>query len=350
VIGTTSSRLVAAEAAELRFEAQTRAQAPILLCPLFAALGVLPWLSDQLDPLRICVSALVLSLSVAIGLRCRPRKSRITLRPESRLLEADGVKHTLPPASRFSLELCHDDTEAPQGCYVVFLELGAGQRFALLRAAEPDALLRDLRQVLEHFPERVDCSWGLPAQAEPWVFDPPSADTHEVEPGTTLVDQRLAPLDLVRVVVAATIFVLFDLTFLVTSQQARLTRVHPLGVALPIVMGCSLVVLALSLVYRRVYLVAASRIQSETGALGLRWGQRSVRLERVRGVYLIGAEQAARQHLLLDTSDGPLAVSLERRGADAVAREVRRAIEQRNRGRLPSLESITSAPHTLPGA
>jgi hypothetical protein len=196
----------------------------------------------------------------------------------------------------------------------------------------------------------VECRWGLPAGSEPWLFEPAPRARAESEHGAVLVQHRLAPISLVRVISVATLLVLLDLTLLVSAQQARLTYVHPLSVALPLAMGSSLVALTLTLATRRVRLTADSWIQSDVGVLGLRQLRAAARVERVRGVYVIGARGAEGRHILLDTSDGPLSVWVPEELAQAKAREISRAIEQRSHGSLASLGSITSAPHTSPGA
>jgi hypothetical protein len=115
-------------------------------------------------------------------------------------------------------------------------------------------------------------------------------------------------------------------------------------------MGTSLVALTLALATRRVRLTAGSWIRSDVGVLGLRSRQRAARVERVRGVYIVGAEAAHGRHILLDTSEGPIAVWVPQVVAEAKAREISRAIEQRSRGAVSRLGSIASAPHTSPGA
>jgi hypothetical protein len=347
---TTKTRLVAVRAAELRFVASARGQAPLLLCPLFALLGALPWLSE-LDPVRLGVSAALLGLSAVIAVRCRPRRSLIVLRPERRELDTPGARLETAEPARITLDLDHDDTQAPRGRYTASVELAGGGSFPILVDSEPDAVLRQLRDVLRHFPGSVECRWGLPQAVEPWRFEPASlARATDFEHGAVLVDERISPIALVRVVGVATALVLLDLTLLVSSQQARLPHVHPLGVALPLAMGTCLLALSVALATRRVRLTAGSWLRSDVGVLGLRSRQRAARVERVRGVYVIGAAAAHGRHILLDTSDGPLAVWVPEAVAEAKAREISRAIEQRSRGAITSLGSITSAPHTSPGA
>jgi hypothetical protein len=280
---TTTTRLTAASAAELRFAARARAGAPLLLCPLFALLGALPWLSE-LSPVRLAVSVALLGLSAALGACYRPRRWSVVLRPDRGEIETAGAKLDIALPARITLDACHDDTEAPRGCYVAFIERAGGGGFPLLIAPEPDALLRELHAILLYIPGSVECRWGLPAGSEPWLFEPAPRARAESEHGAVLVQHRLAPISLVRVISVATLLVLLDLTLLVSAQQARLTYVHPLSVALPLAMGSSLVALTLTLATRRVRLTADSWIQSDVGVLGLRQLRAAARVERVRGV------------------------------------------------------------------
>jgi hypothetical protein len=347
----TKTRLIAARAAELRFEARMRPEAPLLLCPLFALLGALPWLSPGLDPVRLAVSIACVGLSVALAVRYHGRRWSIVVRPEERALEMLGRTQRIASPPRITLDVCHDDTEAPRGCYVASIALAEGGSVALLVSAQPDVLLRALRRVLEHLPAQVECRWELPAGAEPWVFEP-IADDAAAPPAeqAVLLQERVSPRALIRVIAMATALVLLDLTVLITSQQPRLPRVHPLSLMLPLIMGSFLLGLTGVLATRRVRLTVGSWIESDVGALGLHSRRRGAPVERVRGVHVVGAETADGRHILLDTSDGPIAVWVPQSVADTKAREIWRAVEQRRRGRSANLGSITSAPHTSPGA
>lgn len=347
----TKTRLLAARAAELRFEARKRPQAPLLLCPLFALLGALPWLSSGLDPVRLGVSLACIGISAALAVRYHGHRASIVVRPQERTLELLGKTQRLAAPPLITLDVCHDDTEAPRGCYTASVALEAGGSVALLVDSEPDTVLRALRRVLEHLPARVESRWELPPSAQPWIFEPVSnAPALPRAEKVVLVSERVSPLALVRVIAMATGLVLLDLTVLISAQHPRLTRVHPLSLVLPVIMGSFLLGLTGVLATRRVRLSAGSWIESEVNALGLRSRRRAAPIERVRGVHVIGAAGAAGRHILVDTSEGPIAVWVPQSVAEAKAYEIRRAVEQRRRGPIPSLGSITSAPHTSPGA
>lgn len=347
----TKARLIAARAAELRFEARERPQAPILLCPLFALLGALPWLSPGLDALRLGVSTACLGIAAALAVRYHGRRAAIVVRPQERELTSEGRTQRIAAPTHITLDVYHDDTEAPRGRYTACIELEAGGSVALLVDSEPDTLLRALRRVLQHLPAQVECRWALPPGVQPWVFEAAAGGPAPTRAGqAVLVHERIAPLPLLRVIVIATGLVLLDLTLLITSQHPRLPSVHPLSLVLPLAMGSFLLGLTAVLATRRVRLSAGSWIESDVGPLGLHSRRRAAPIERVRGVHVIGAADADGRHILLDTSEGPIAVWVPKPVADSKAREIWRAVEQRRRGPAASLGSVTSAPHTSPGA
>lgn len=329
--GPNSSRLVHADPNELRFATSSRVRAPILLCPLLVILAALPWLAGSVDSLRFGVSALFFLASLTIGARSWPRAVHSRLNPRSRKLHVGGQTLSVPEGSRFVLEQWHDDTRAPQGCYVAQLELPTGERFPLIQDVHPERVLDSLQRVLEHFPHPVECHWGLPVEAAPWMFERPRVTDSRPPLGQTLFRERVAGPTLVRLMAVTACLVVLDLSVLVTTQRTQLAYVHPLSIILPIIFGACLVALSLGLTSCHARLSIGTEVTTDINVFGSSHGARSRRADRVRDVYVIGHAAAGRRHLLLDTSDGPLAIAVRAAHADGLARSVTRAIAAFNR-------------------
>lgn len=120
--------------------------------------------------------------------------------------------------------------------------------------------------------------------------------------------------------------VIVDLVLLVGSAGAKLSYIHPLSEILPLGLALYLVLLALALFTGSYRLTLAGRLRKERSLLGVTRVLGEVRPETVRGVHAIGAPDADRWHVLIDSADGPLSVSVPRREAEALARETERSL------------------------
>jgi len=121
-------------------------------------------------------------------------------------------------------------------------------------------------------------------------------------------------------------FVVADVIFLISSSGVPRADMHPLSLVLPVLLASSLLALAAVVHGRRSRLCFSTRLYREDSLLGLRRQHGDVRLESVRGVYALGLPSADRWHLLVDSSDGPLALSVPRQRALGLADEATRAV------------------------
>lgn len=328
--GPAQLRLVSASREELRFEGHTRLQAPVLLCPLLAAIGSLPWLGfEPIDPVRLLVSVTFHAAAIALLYWGWPRPMHATLRPGAQRLEVGGEAIPIPDAARWVLDAWYDDTTAPRGCYVAALDLAGGQRWPLIQSTEPDRVLRELRRALEHWPRAVECRWGLHPTATPWAFAAPASDEPPADADTKRLCRGRASRALVRIVSAATAFVIADLLLLVGSQRARVPDAHVLSSALPVAFAGWLFALTVALATQRECLVIGPRrIRHEARVFGVRRTCRAVPLRDVRAVHVVGATGSKYRHLLLDTASGPLAMAFEAAEAETLRRQLTAALTE----------------------
>jgi hypothetical protein len=115
-------------------------------------------------------------------------------------------------------------------------------------------------------------------------------------------------------------------------------------VVLPSVLGAVMLTLTLTLATWHARLViteshapsdsvggAGQRLWVETAMLGVRRAGASVSSASVRGVYVLGAPVSERWHLLLDSSEGALALPVPQSQAQALAERTRAALAARPR-------------------
>ena len=316
--------LVSADATELGFEGRRPALAPLLLTPLFTCLGSLPWLAPEpIGGVRLAVSGLFFAAAAGLARWSWPLRRRVVV--SSKRPAAPGTVAVQPSGVRWVLETRHAPN-ALHATYAVTLEHGDGAALEVLESTDPERVLQQLSEVLRFWPGPVDCRWGLPASAQPWRIEPhsgPRALGGEV-PVQVVAAPRHRPLIWCTRIMAA--FVVADLVFLVTSSGVPRAGMHPLSLVLPLLLGTCLLALAAVVHGRASRLCIGNRVYRETSLLGWRRQHGDVRLESVRGVHALGLPSADRWHLLIDSSDGPLALSVPRQRALALADEVSRAV------------------------
>lgn len=326
--------LVSASSEQVLFAGRTRTQAPLLLSPLFLALASLPWLvPSPVDALQVTVSLFCSAVTVALVVAGWPRQIQLRLRGKELELVTEKRSRVVPDGARWVLRM-EDDADSPHGAYTAALELDGGQYWTLLRHPDPSTVLVQLRAVLKHWPRRVECHWGLPAQVEPWVFEPDAAQPAGVgaaqptaePPSASVIRAALCRTDLLRLMGVMTLLTLTDLVFLVLTAGVAAPRIHPLSIVLPVLMGVSLVAVTLGLASAHARLVIARGVRVETGSLGFRRSHGAVRLDAVRGAHLVGSTASERWHVLVDSADGPLAMPVRQAHAQALAERARQAI------------------------
>jgi hypothetical protein len=323
--GSARLELVSANSTELQSAGRRTALAPIFLTPLLLALGCLPWLAPRpMDAVRVATSGLFLAAACGVAIWAWPRRRRL------RIAAKGSASASALVAQPGRLRWVLDAEDAPNGlssAYTVSLEPDGGGSFTVLQSPDPERLLWQFSEVLRHWPGPVDCRWGLPETACPWNIEPHSGP-RTVNEGAdrTAVVVPLAHRPLIWCARIMATLVVVDLTFLVTSAAAGLTYIHPLSLILALALAACLIALAVGLASGCSRLLVGGRVRRESSLFGIRRTRGGLRVESVRGVYAIGVAAADQWHILVDSSDGPLALPAPRRDAEAFARQAERVI------------------------
>jgi hypothetical protein len=188
----------------------------------------------------------------------------------------------------------------------------------------------------------VEQTWGLPSGARPWSFRAvlPAPDTEGAAERSVLRGLRAEAL-LRWTLGAATGLVLLDLTLLLISASAYVPAVHPLAVVLAILSWICLLGITSAVATRHSRLVVGAQVTLEERVLGACLGRQQVRSASVRDVYVV-ATGGRDGHLLVDSSEGPLALLVRARDAERVREELARSLARAHV--TPASESIASAP------
>jgi hypothetical protein len=319
-----SLSLVSADSTRLCFEGRRPMLAPLLLCPLFAGLGTLPWLaSEPVDAARLATSGLFLLTAAGLGSWAWPRRQRLTL--SSRGPAAAGEMLVQPGTFRWGLDVRHVPN-ALHASYSVTLEPDEGTPFTVLEGSDPERLSWQLSEVSRHWAGPIDCRWGLPASARPWSVEPHGGTHVNAGGGAERVVSASPPRGLIWCTRLMAAFVVFDVLFLIPSSGVAAPDRHPLSLVLPLLLVLGLLALALVIASSRSRLRIAARVHREDHLLGVRRQHGDIRIESVRGVHAVGHPAADRWHVLIDSSDGPLSLSVPRGQARALADQTERAI------------------------
>jgi hypothetical protein len=290
-------------------------------------LAVAPWLgAARIDAVQLLVSGVCLAAAAAMARFGWPRVYQLRMRWH------DGDGNASRNASsgienpRWILDT-EDEPDSPRGAYTVRLELEGAERWTVVRSPDPGAVLRQLRTLLAHCPAPVDCRWGIPEAASPWSFEPhPEATESEQVPSRAVICAPRCDPGLFWIMAIMALLMLLDLAFLVVSETEKVPVIHPLSVLLPILLAGCLSTIALALATGRTCLRITTHVSEEECVLGVRRRRGQVRVGSVREVHIVGAAGSTYWHLLVDSADGPLAMSVERGQAEALARHTRLAI------------------------
>lgn len=335
-------RLVEASPARLRFIGWWPMRAPLVLAPVWLVLSSLSGFAPTPpDALRILVSLACLGVGVASIAACRPRRVQVLLQPGAgQLTWAPGKTEGLPAQPHWVL-VAEQPPEAPEPNYAALLVDG-DRSWPLLRARDPAQLLRDLRSVLAHWPGEVEQDWGLPSSARPWSFRAASPEQDTEAPDERAVLRGLRAEALLRWGLGGiAALVLLDLVFLLLSASAHVPAVHPLSLGLAVVSWVCLLCISGAVATRHPRLVIGTQLALEERVLGICKQRQQVRSDSVRDVYIVTAGSGAR-HLLVDSSEGPLALLVGAQEAERAREELRRSLARAHGA--PASESIASAP------
>ncbi len=342
-------RLQESAAGELRFIGRWRPRAPLVLCPVLLVLSNLSWLAPEpLSAERLLASLLGWSVTLLLAWRCWPRRAQLTLRPATRQLiigrETAGQIVSLPDTLRWRLIVEHPP-ELPQPRYRAVL-LHGERSWPLLGNTDPAELLRDLGRVLASWPGTVEHEWQLPHGAEPWSYPSAlaSAASHAAatpEASSQVLQGSRADRGLRWSMIAMTSLVMLDLAYLVVSASARVAYVHPLSLVLPALAAPCLITISALVITRHPRLVLGTQLAQEHSVLGVRRVRHRVGPHSVRGVHLLSSRSARRGHLLVDSSEGALALLVEIRDAEQLRLQLLSSLGQ---PALRASESAESAP------
>jgi hypothetical protein len=331
--GAAPLELVSADPDQLVFAGRQPPLAPILLTPLLLVLGSLPWLAPRpIDAVRAATSGAFVAVACGVAAWAWPRRRRLEVLskashdPSTASARTEPGRLAQPGRLRWVLDAEYTPN-ALSAAYTVALEPDDGGAYTVLRNLDPERLLRQFSEVLRHWPGPVDCRWNLPTGARPWRIEPHSGPrTLDEGRPAAVVDIPLTHRPLIWCARIMAALVITDLILLVTSAAAELRSIHPLSLILPCLLASGLVALALGLRTGGWRLRIAARVQRDVCSFGLCRARGSVRTDSVRGVYALGVAGAERWHLLVDSSDGPLALPVRCRDAEPLARAAERAI------------------------
>jgi hypothetical protein len=319
--------LLRADPSELVFEGARRARPALLLVPMLLILSILPWWGQaSASVTRVMVSGALVSLALLAVRRGAPRRGRWLVRPQVGELLAGATRLQLGRSPRWVLST-HSELSSPSSVYSADLEFASGERRTLLRHSDPARLLRQLSEALRAWPIPVECGWGLPAATEPWryesspVMTPPGRDID-----VTVVKNGAANASLEWALGIMAILVIIDLIFLVSSEGVLVENVHPLSVALPLVVGGVIGLLAIGITTLERRWVIGRQISAESRALARSRVHYEAPVTSIRGVFAVGSQDAENCHVLVDSGTGPLALEVTHAEAPAFLERTRVAI------------------------
>jgi hypothetical protein len=323
--GPARLELVSADSSELQFAGRRAPLAPIFLTPLLLVLCGLPWLAPRpMDAVRLATSGVFLAAACGLANWAWPRRRRLRIAAKG---AASGSALVAQPGRLSWVLDAEYGPNALSPAYTVSLEPDGGGSFTVLQSPDPERLIGQFSEVLRHWPGPVECRWGLPEAARPWNIEPQSGPRTLNEGADRIaVVVPLAHRPLLWCARIMATLVVADLIFLVTSAGAGLSYIHPLSLVLALALAGCLIALAVGLGSGHSSLLVGGRVRRESSLFGIRRTRGSLRVESVRGVYAVGVPSAEQWHILVDSSDGPLALPVPRRDADAFARQAGQAI------------------------
>jgi len=193
----------------------------------------------------------------------------------------------------------------------------------LLSGADPADVLRDLAKVREQVPSTVLAGWGLPATGTPWTDRDAAGSELEDAPlrHETMDDPRRRRISATLLVGAACVA-----TLLASQASAGVARGDPISivsVALPCLAIFLLVVFGLGIGTASNALSLDGDLESARSVFGVTWSRHVVPRGSIRDAYLVSPIEGAPSHVLLDTTEGPLAFPCDLASGKAVVDRLR---------------------------
>ena len=320
--------LLKADPGELVFEAAQRARPVLLLVPMLVILSILSWWGQaSASVTRVMVSGALVVLALLAVQRGAPRRDRWRLRPQAGELLAGASRFQLGSSPRWVLSV-HSELSSPSSVFSAELTLASDERRTLLRHSDPARLLRQLGEALRVWPIPVESGWGLPPEAEPWRYEStPVQATRRQDIDVAVVKNGAANAALEWALAIMAILVVIDLIFLVSSEGALVENVHPLSVALPLLVGGAIGLMAVGITTLERRWVIGRDISAQTRALARSRVHYEAPVTSIRGIFAVGSHDAENCHVLVESEAGPLALEVTRAEAPAFLESTRAAIQ-----------------------
>lgn len=304
---------------------ERRGRQPLFIAGcVFSAMAVVPLLmGPPFSFPRLLATGTLAALAVFMLGSGRARQLSIVVDLEAGTLTHGTRVTSLPRTSTLRLGSSQRGPErAPHVPYRVELSLGDGRRECLLERNEPAAVLRDVSRLLSVWAIPVQRGWGLPQDAQPWVYDERAASIESAP----AIDVRGRPSASAHGGALATgiggTLIAFIIGMILAARVRRGADVDALSLILPGLSLTLLIVLAAYLTTARLRVVTEEDVLSvERRAFGLPWARFSVKRPALLGVFAVSShpEPESPAHLLIQTRQGPFAFRCTRELAATIA-------------------------------
>jgi hypothetical protein len=310
---------------------RVQAPRPLLLAGVaFSLMAVVPLLEGApFSPLRLVMTAALGAAGAILLVRGSRRCEVLVLDLEAQAFSRGPARSSLAFARGLQLTGVSEQLDdLLSNDYRVDLVFADGRHEPLLERNDPAGALRDLHEILRVWPVNVERGWGLPKHAAPWL---PVPETPELPPPAASQTQKQAQTQFsgalrnsqfgAAISVAAGVVLVGSVSGLVLMGRVqRGAPTEPLSLILLGVCLTFLIALAAALAGARLRVRIARSIVIEKHIFG--WVRRRIELPRrqVSAVYAVAPGSGPATHLLLQTSQGPLAFRSSTELAESVVR------------------------------
>jgi hypothetical protein len=277
----------------------------LLFGPALATLLAAPPLTTS----RVLVAAVIATIAAGLIGSGWPKLRQVRIDPRQRTIQ---VGSSVPAALGEGawLQLGPAPAHAPTGParYGVILERREASPVLLLASENPSIALRELSFLREALPLPVAAGWGLPADGVPWVDRGGTSAARAEGRGTPdeFVGQparrRAATTLMVGAAAIAT-----GIALHVSRRVAQGDAPHPVSLALPVLGIAALLAVAVAVGTEGARLSVGTALVCEERVWGLTYARYVVPRASIRRAHLVGPRGTDARHVLLDTTDGPVA-------------------------------------------
>jgi hypothetical protein len=247
---------------------------------------------------------LVATFGAALVYFGRARRRRIDVRRD--VVEVDGVSVQVP-GGEARLQLTSLQREGAPGPtdYGVILSKDSGAAVPLLYDGSPDRVLRDLALLERVLPLPTETGWGLPDDS-PWMRSSSQPSSRRRPKPTPPVRGR-TKRSMVGTMLVGSAGVTAIIVYDVSQRLALGETPSALSLVLAVIAVTAVVTIALGIGSARTSIELGPDLRFTRFVFGVAIERRSVAKASIRDAFLVSPEGAAPRHLLLETTDGPVA-------------------------------------------